>query len=376
MAEMAEIAQAPAPPTDALDAPESPARETWRRFTRHRVGVVALGVVLVLFALSFLGRFLIATDPFVQHRDAAYWPPQRVRLIDADGRLTRPFVYGFDRRLHPETFQWEYAVDQSRVTVLALFARGPVYRVLWLFDWDVHLIGTVDGSPVFFLGTDRFGRDLLARLLWGGMISLSVPVLAVAITVMLGTLIGAVSGYFGGWVDNLIQRMIEVLASFPRLPLWMALAAVIPPEYQGVALYAVMAVILAIIGWGRLARQVRGKVLQLRQMEYVVGARALGASPWRVIGKYIVPNASSHIIVMATLYVPEYLLVESSLSFLGIGLTPPLTSWGVLLSDAQKVRVVLQYPWLLIPGLFICVAMLAFNFVGDAVRDAFETRHL
>ena len=361
---------------DALDAPESPARETWRRFTRHRVGVVALGVVLALFALSFLGRFLIASDPFAQNRDAAYWPPQRVRLIDAEGRLTRPFVYGFDRRLHPETFQWEYSVDQSKVTVLALFARGPVYRVLWLFDWDVHLIGTVDGSPVFFLGTDRFGRDLLARLLWGGMVSLSVPVLAVAITVLIGTFIGAVSGYFGGWVDNLIQRLIEVLASFPRLPLWMALAAVIPPEFQGVALYAGMAVILAIIGWGRLARQVRGKVLQLRQMEYVVGARALGASAARVIGRYIVPNASSHIIVMATLYVPEYLLVESSLSFLGIGLTPPLTSWGVLLSDAQKVRVVLQYPWLLIPGLFICVAMLAFNFVGDAVRDAFETRHL
>ena len=373
---MAELVRAAAPPQAALDAPESPALETWRRFTRHRVGVVALVVVLVLFALSFLGRFLVASDPFVQHRDAAYWPPQRVRIIDAEGRLTRPFVYGFERALHPETFQWEYAVDESNVTELALFARGPVYRVLWLFDWDVHLVGTTDGSPVFFLGTDRFGRDLLARLLWGGMVSLSVPVLAVAITVLLGTLIGAVSGYFGGWVDNLIQRVIEVLASFPRLPLWMALAAVIPPEFQGVALYAGMAVILAIIGWGRLARQVRGKVLQLRQMEYVVGARALGASPWRVIGKYIVPNASSHIIVMATLYVPEYLLVESSLSFLGIGLTPPLTSWGVLLSDAQKVRVVLQYPWLLIPGLFICVAMLAFNFVGDAVRDAFETRHL
>ena len=376
MAEVAERAQAAVPPQGAPDVPESPALETWRRFTRHRVGVVALGVVLVLFALSFLGRFLVASDPFVQHRDAAYWPPQRVRIIDAEGRLTRPFVYGFERALHPETFQWEYAVDESNVTELALFARGPVYRVLWLFDWDVHLVGTVDGAPVFFLGTDRFGRDLLARLLWGGMVSLSVPVLAVAITVLLGTLIGAMSGYFGGWVDNLIQRVIEVLASFPRLPLWMALAAVIPPEFQGVALYAGMAVILAIIGWGRLARQVRGKVLQLRQMEYVVGARALGASPWRVIGKYIVPNASSHIIVMATLYVPEYLLVESSLSFLGIGLTPPLTSWGVLLSDAQKVRVVLQYPWLLIPGLFICVAMLAFNFVGDAVRDAFETRHL
>ena len=270
---MAEVVRAAAPPQSALDAPESPALETWRRFTRHRVGVVALGVVLVLFALSFLGRFLVASDPFVQHRDAAYWPPQRVRVIDAEGRLTRPFVYGFERALHPETFQWEYAVDESNVTELALFARGPVYRVLWLFDWDVHLVGTVDGAPVFFLGTDRFGRDLLARLLWGGMVSLSVPVLAVAITVLLGTLIGAVSGYFGGWVDNLIQRVIEVLASFPRLPLWMALAAVIPPEFQGVALYAGMAVILAIIGWGRLARQVRGKVLQLRQMEYVVGAR-------------------------------------------------------------------------------------------------------
>ena len=139
---------------------------------------MALGVVLVLFALSFLGRFLVASDPFVQHRDAAYWPPQRVRVIDAEGRWTRPFVYGFERALHPETFQWEYAVDESNVTELALFARGPVYRVLWLFDWDVHLVGTVDGAPVFFLGTDRFGRDLLARLLWGGMVSLSVPVLA------------------------------------------------------------------------------------------------------------------------------------------------------------------------------------------------------
>ncbi|QMV02911.1 ABC transporter permease subunit [Devosia sp. D6-9] len=354
---------------------ESQWREIWHRFCRHRLALISFYVLIFLYAVCFLGEALVSASPYEQKTDLGYTPPQAIHLWD-NGQLAAPYTYGITKSLNNTTFQWEYVQDTTKKVPLGFFVPGSSYRLLGLIETDRHLFGATDGQTVYFLGSDQFGRDLLSRILVGGRLSLTIPVAAVLITVVLGTLIGAVSGYVGGWADTLIQRFIEVLSGFPRLALWMALAAVIPLGSQGAATYAAMAAILAVIGWGQLARQIRGRVLQLRSAEYVLAAQALGGSSWRIITRHLVPNLISVIVVVASVSIPEYLLVESSLSFLGIGLTPPLVSWGVLLKDAQTVRVVVQYPWLLAPGFFIIITMLAFNFVGDGIRDAFETRRL
>jgi peptide/nickel transport system permease protein len=354
---------------------ESQWREVWRRFCRHRLALASLWVLVLLYGLCALGEALVSSSAYEQQTDLAYTPPQGIHLI-ADGGLVRPYTYAVTKTLNTETFELEYTLDTDARIPLGLFVTGPVYRFLGLVETDIHLFGALDGRPVFLFGSDQFGRDLLARIFVGGRLSLTIPVAAVLITVVIGSLIGAVSGYVGGWTDVLIQRCIEVLSGFPRLALWMALAAVVPMGSDGAATYAAMAAVLAVVGWGQLARQIRGRVLQLRSAEYVLAARALGGSGWRIITRHLVPNLVSVIVVVASVSIPEYLLVESSLSFLGIGITPPLVSWGVLLKEAQTVRVVVQYPWLLTPGFFIVVAMLAFNFVGDGIRDAFETRRL
>lgn len=343
---------------------------TWRRFKRHRLGYISLIGVSLLIIIAVFNGFFSVNDPFQQHRDVILMPPQRVHVFDQDGRLSRPFVYGYEEVFDASTFKWSYDIDQNQKYYLQFFVAGTPYKILGLFQSHTRFLGVGDGEYFFPLGTDRFGRDLWSRMLWGGTVSLSIPVIAVSLTVVLGTIIGAVSGYYGGYVDIVIQRIIEVLASIPNLPLWMAMSVFLPPGTSGVLLYFGMAMLLSAVGWGRLAREVRGQVLSLKQQEFGQSAQAIGCSDWRIITRHMVPNCYSHIIVMTTIMIPEYLLVESALSFLGIGLTPPLTSWGVLLNDAQHVRVVLENPWLLFPGVAIFLAMLMFNFVGDGARDS------
>jgi peptide/nickel transport system permease protein len=282
---------------------ESSFGEVWGRFTRHRLALISFYILLLLYVACFLGEALVAASPTEQHSDLSYIPPQQIRIFDDRG-LTGPFVRSVTRQLNQQTFQWEYAEDPNTKIPLGLFVKGPEYRFLGLIPTDRHLIGSTDGTTVYLLGSDQFGRDLLTRILTGGRLSLTIPVAAVLITMVLGTLIGSVSGYFCGWVDGVIQRVLEVLSGFPRLALWMALAAVIPLGSNGATTYAAMAAILAVIGWGQLARQVRGRVLQLRSAEYVFAARALGANSWRVITRHLIPNMVSVIVVVASVSIP------------------------------------------------------------------------
>ncbi len=264
-----------------------------------------------------------------------------------------------------------YQLDKTIRFPILLFAKGDSYRFAGLFETNVHLFGT-EGTEWFVLGTDRMGRDLLSRILYGGRVSLTIGLLGVAITLVLGTLIGTVSGYYSGWIDVLIQRLIELLLVFPTIPLWMALAAALPPHWSQLKVYFGIVTILSFVGWGGLARQVRGMVLSLRERAYVKAARSFGCSDIYIIYKHLIPGCFNHLIVIATLSVPGMILGETALSFLGLGIRPPMTSWGVLLEEAQHVRVIVSFPWLLAPALPVLVTVIAFNFLGDSLRDSLE----
>ncbi len=343
--------------------------EIWRRFLRHRLGV-ASGVFVALLGLVCMFAKFVAPFGFNTLNDSyIYAPPQRVHIFDDQRRLRRPFVYDYKATLD-ENFRRVYASDTSERLPIYLFPRGAKYRLFGLIPSNRHLFGTGPGNPLFLFGTDALGRDMVTRILFGGQISLSVGVFGVFLSVILGTALGLISGYFGGVADTLIQRIIEVLKVFPTLPLWMALSAALPATWNSIQVYFGVVTVLSLIGWADLGRQVRGMVLSLREQEYVMGARALGADGRRVMRVHIFPNTLSHVIASATLAVPGTILGESTLSFLGLGIRPPMTSWGVLLSEAQNLASLLLYPWLLIPGLFIILTVLAFNFLGDGIRDA------
>lgn len=340
----------------------------WRRFRRSRlalVGVVLLG--LIYFAALF-AEFFAPYDARRDNMHLRYVPPQRIRFVGADGFHWPPFVYGLKQTRHPETLELIYTPDTRRKHPVRLFYRGDPYRLLGLIPTNIHLIGS-DG-PMYLLGTDRMGRDLLSRILYGARVSLTVGLAGVFLSILLGSLLGTASGYFGGVVDMVIQRLIELLSAFPSIPLWMALAAALPPQWSGLQVYFGITVILSLLGWGGLARQVRGKILALRDADYVLAARCAGASDRHILLRHLLPTAYSHIIVIATLSIPGMILGETALSFLGLGIRPPMTSWGVLLEEAQRVTVVLHYPWLLFPALPVILTVIAFNFVGDALRDA------
>jgi peptide/nickel transport system permease protein len=290
-----------------------------------------------------------------------------------EGALRPPFVYPLVVERDPVTFRRFYAEDRSRVLPLRLFVRGDRYRLFGLWTADRHLFG-VEGGHWFPLGTDRFGRDLLSRTLVGAQVSLTVGIIGILISFSIGIVVGGVSGYYGGWVDNAIQRLLEVLLSFPRLPLLLALATVIPPAWPSTYVYLGIVAVLALIGWAGLARVVRGQVLAAREVEYVQAAQALGARDLRIVLRHLLPNLTSYLVIAATLALPGYILGESALSFLGLGIKEPMTSWGLLLADAQSFEALSLTPWLLLPGALIVLSVLAFNFVGDALRDAFDVR--
>ena len=340
-----------------------------RRFMRHRLALIG-GVVLgVIYLLAIFADFFAVSGRDLRYPEHLYAPPTRVRVAH-EGRLRAPFVYGLQVTRHPVTRAKVFTVDRQQTFPVRFLVPGYEYRLLGLIPLRVHFLGVDEPGVLFPFGTDSLGRDMLARVLHGARVSLSIGLVGVAISFALGCLLGGVSGFFGGPVDMLVQRVIEFLQALPTIPLWMALAAAVPIEWPALRVYFVITIILSVIGWTGLARVVRGKLLQLRTEDYVTAAAIGGARPMAIITRHLLPGFLSYLIVHLTVAIPYVILGETALSFIGIGLRPPVVSWGVMLQQAQNVRTISLHPWLLLPGLFVVVVVLCFNFVGDGLRDA------
>jgi peptide/nickel transport system permease protein len=365
----ARLPQPPARPAGPLKVGLSQWDLIRLKFRRNRLAVISLWVVVVVYLIVAFADFFSPYSINLKNEDYVYAPPMRVRLFH-EGRLSLPFVYGYTYEIDRRTFLRHYVPDPARRYPIRFFVRGERYNLLGFIPARLRLYGTIEGGEVFLLGTDRFGEDMVSRILAGTRVTLSVGLIGVVISLVLGSILGTLSGFYGGAVDNIVQRIIEFLRSFPQIPLWMTLAAALPPTWSSIRIYFGIVTILAFLGWTGLAREVRGKVMTMRSIEYVMAARAGGASQWYIIIRHMIPNALSHIIVVATLAVPGMILGESSLSFLGLGIQPPMTSLGVLLQEAQNVRTIVNYPWLFLPAVVIIVSILAFNFLGDGLRDA------
>ena len=343
-------------------------RVMWWRFKRHKLAVVAAVALLLSYMTIVITELLAPYNLHTRNTDFIYAPPQQIHFFH-QGRLVGPFVYGFDYRLDMVNLQRVYTEDEAKVQPIRFFCMGDSYEFWGLIPGSLHLICPAEGGTLFLLGTDRLGRDMASRLLYGGRISLTVGLIGIAISFALGITIGGIAGYFGGWVDSLVQRIIEILRSLPELPLWMALSAALPITWSPILVYFGITVILGLLDWPGLARAVRSKLLALREEDFCTAAELLGARRSRVIGRHLLPNFFSHLIASATLSIPSMILGETALSFLGLGLRPPVTSWGVLLTEAQNIEAVALYPWLLLPMLPVIVTVLSFNFLGDGLRD-------
>jgi len=367
----------PFDPSAEEDLPEARQREleaghwrmVWWKLRRHKLavtsGLVLIGLyVIVLFAEVFAPYGLGDRDT-----DHIYAPPQTIHLFH-NGAFVGPFVYPLDYTLDMVRLKREYAPDTSQPQPIRFFCAGPAYAFWGLIPARFHLMCAPEGGTLFLLGTDRLGQDMLSRLIYGTRISMTVGLIGIAVSFVIGITLGGMAGYFGGWIDSVVQRMIEILRSLPELPLWMALSAAVPVTWSPIAVFFCITLILGLIDWPGLARAVRSKLLALREEEYVTAAQLMGARPARVIARHLLPNFSSHLIASITLSIPGMILGETALSFLGLGLRPPITSWGVMLTEAQNIEAVVLYPWLMTPMAAVMIAVLAFNFLGDGLRDA------
>lgn len=351
----------------------SPVQLVWLRFTRNRMAVSGLVFLLLLYLCAALAPFLAPYLPHTRFPDHLYLEPRKIHVRDEEGQWRRPFVYKVKQEVDLENFQRIFVPDTSARTPVRLWVKGDPYRLLGLIDTDRHLFGIAEPEaygPLFLLGGDKFGRDLLARILFGARISLTVGLVGVIIVLVVGLLLGGLSGLLGGVVDNIVQRLIEFVRSIPTLPLWMGLAAALPADMRPIPLYFAITIIVSFVGWTSLARVVRGKFLSLRNEDFVLAARAASASEFYLIRAHLVPSFMSYVLVHLTLAVPGMILGETALSFLGLGLRSPTISWGVLLVDAQQLVEIAVHPWILLPAIFVVLTVLAFNFVGDGLRDA------
>jgi peptide/nickel transport system permease protein len=348
----------------------------WWKFKKNRLALIG-GIVVLLFYVCYglLAEFMA---PYGVHTESEFLeaPPQWLHFRDVEGKWhLRPFVYGLEQQLDTETRRRSYVVDTTKRYPIHLFVEAEPYKLLGLIKWDRHLYGVhpdQEGAYVYLLGTDRLGKDQLSRLFHGGRISLLIGLTGVILTLAFGATLGAISGYYGGATDMLVQRATEFLGAFPDIPLFMALASVIPETMSPILVYFMLTIILAFVRWGGLARQVRGLVLSLREREYVLAAQSFGAGDRRILFRHLIPGAMSHIVVITTLAIPGMILSETALSWLGLGIRPPMTSWGVMLQEGGNIRAIRYTPWLLIPILFIMFVVLAFNMLGDGLRDALD----
>ncbi|MEM7536706.1 MAG: ABC transporter permease [Chloroflexota bacterium] len=346
-------------------------RLVWHAFQKHKLALGALVVLIVLYALSIFADFFAPYGSLERFKDFNDAPPTTIHFFTEDGEFRRPFIYETVRKLNRETFKYDYAEDRTKTHDIKLFVEVEPYEMLGFIPLSVKMYGLENREvPFLIFGSDRLGRDVYSRILFAGRISLFIGFGGVIITFILGSILGGISGYYGGVVDEIIQRIIEVLISVPDIPLWIALSAALPRDWGTINIYFAITLILAVRGWTGLARVVRGKIISLREEEFALAAKAAGASDTRIIARHLLPAFVSYLIVHITLAIPGMILGETALSFLGLGIKPPAVSWGTLLQDAQDITVLANFPWLLIPALFVVIAILMFNFVGDGLRDA------
>jgi peptide/nickel transport system permease protein len=344
----------------------------WWRFRKHKLAVVSGIIVLLFYIVAAFADVIAYAEPFDTQASRSYIPPQPIHWFDAQGHF-HPQVYALKGKRDPRTFKLSYAPDSSEPRDLMLFAHGYSYRLFGLLPTDIHLLGVSNGQAtdaLFLFGTDQLGRDVFSRLVLATRTSLTIGLVGVTLSLVLGVLLGGISGLLGGWTDTVVQRVIEILRSIPTIPLWMGLAAAIPASWSPEQVYFAITLIISLIGWTELARVVRGRFLALREEDFITAAELAGASHLRIIFKHMVPSFLSHIIAAVSLALPAMIISETTLSFLGLGLRPPAISWGVMLQDAQNLETLGLAPWLLIAAIPVIIVILAFNFLGDGLRDA------
>ena len=341
----------------------------WWKFKRHRLALASGIFLAALYGMIVISELLAPYNLHTRNVDFIYTPPQAIHFFH-DGSFVGPYVYGRQMHLDMDTLKREYSDNTNDVQKLRFFCHGDKYRFWGAFDGDLHLVCPAENGQMFLLGTDRLGRDVLSRIIYGARISLTIGLIGITVSFVLGIIIGGLAGYHGGVLDLIVQRIIEVLQSIPSIPLWMALAAIMPVTWSPIIIYFGITIILGMLDWTGLARAVRSKLFSLREEDYVLAAQLMGARPSRIIGRHLIPGFMSHLIATATISIPGMILGETALSFLGLGLRPPITSWGILLTEARSVSVIAFYPWLLLPMVPVVLVILAFNFLGDGLRDA------
>jgi peptide/nickel transport system permease protein len=377
---MAEIATQPQAPVAEEAVNEVGQLSQWTlmrmRFARNKLAMAGLFGLIIMYILVFLGGFIAPNEYTFQNKNYIFGGPSEFTFIGPNGKLgLQPYTYAMTTKLDQKTFKFIFVTDKTKKIPITLFVKGDSYTLLGFIKTDVHLFGTDQQQRIYLMGADAIGRDMFARTLIGGQISMTIGLLGVAMSLVFGSVLGTASGYFMGVADDIIQRIIEVISSFPTIPLWAALAAALPPvseSFTALDRYFLITVVLSFVGWTGLARQLRAKVMAYRSADFCQAAVAAGSSDARIIFVHMLPNAASHIIVSAALSVPGMILGETALSFLGLGILPPMVSWGALLKDSQQVSVVIQHPWIMIPGVAVIITVLFFSFLGDGLRDAVD----